>query len=79
MPRSSGLGLRFFFYGREGEEPPHIHVEADDRVAKFWLLPVTLVATHGFRPHEIGRLHEMIVNHREDFLAAWRDHLGRER
>ena len=30
---------RFFFYASDREEPPHVHVERDDRVAKFWLDP----------------------------------------
>jgi hypothetical protein len=34
-------GFRFFF-GREGNEPPHIHVEQAERYAKFWLTPVAL-------------------------------------
>ena len=30
---------RFFFYSDEGDprEPPHVHVTAGDRLAKFWL------------------------------------------
>ena len=35
-------GFRFFFYSLEGSEPPHIHVEHGDNVAKFWLSPVDL-------------------------------------
>ena len=36
---------RFFFYSNEGDprEPPHVHVTAGERVAKFWLEPVELV------------------------------------
>lgn len=33
-------GYRFFFYSNEGNEPPHIHVEKSDSLAKFWLDPV---------------------------------------
>ena len=37
-------------------EPPHIHVERDDNIAKFWLDPVRLQRSDGFfsdrdRPH----------------------------
>jgi hypothetical protein len=33
---------RFFFYSDEGDprEPPHVHVAAGERLAKFWLDPV---------------------------------------
>ena len=27
--------FRFFFYSLEGSEPPHIHVEHGDNIAKF--------------------------------------------
>ena len=30
-------GYRFYFFSREGQEPPHIHVEQAERYAKFWL------------------------------------------
>ncbi len=29
--------FRFFFYSHEPREPPHVHVERDDAIAKFWL------------------------------------------
>ena len=45
---------RFFFFSREGHEPRHIHVEAE-RYAKFWLEPIELVETRGFRGLRITR------------------------
>jgi hypothetical protein len=36
---------RFFFYSNEGSEPPHIHVEAGGKSAKFWLQPWLLAPT----------------------------------
>jgi hypothetical protein len=33
---------RFYLYSREPNEPPHIHVEWGNRLAKFWLEPVKL-------------------------------------
>ena len=47
-------GFRFFFYSLEGSEPLHIHVEHADNVAKFWLEPVSLEESHGFRAHAAG-------------------------
>lgn len=37
-------GLRFFFFSNEGMEPPHVHVEAGDGAAKFWLEPAVELA-----------------------------------
>jgi len=27
---------RFFFYAGDRDEPEHVHVEHDDKIAKFW-------------------------------------------
>jgi hypothetical protein len=70
-------GARFFFYSLEGTEPPHIHVEQGDSVAKFWLEPVTLASSHGFRSHELNRLRALVIEHRSRFLEAWNVHCSR--
>jgi hypothetical protein len=31
---------RFHFYSGDAEEPPHVHVERDEKTAKFWLAPL---------------------------------------
>jgi hypothetical protein len=46
-----------FFFSREGHEPRHIHVEQAERYAKFWLDPVELVESRGFRGSELRELH----------------------
>ena len=68
--------FRFFFYSLEGQEPPHIHVEQAERVAKFWLRPVELAMSDGFRSAEIGRLRLLVLTHRERFEEAWHEHFG---
>ncbi len=70
-------GFRFFFYSLEGSEPPHIHVEHGDNVAKFWLEPVSLAESRGFRSHQLNRLRAMVIEHRATFLEAWDAHFGR--
>ncbi|HXW26697.1 MAG TPA: DUF4160 domain-containing protein [Xanthobacteraceae bacterium] len=70
-------GFRFFFYSLEGSEPPHIHVEQGDSVAKFWLNPVNLAESHGFRAHELNRLRALVIEHRATFTEAWNVHFGR--
>lgn len=69
-------GYRFFFYSLEGSEPPHIHVEHGDDVAKFWLEPVSLAECHGFRVHEVTRLRALVIEHRILFLEAWHEHFA---
>ncbi len=70
-------GFRFFFYSLEGSEPPHVHVEHGDRVAKFWLDPVALAETRGFRSHELNRLRALVVENRDACLEAWNAHFRR--
>jgi hypothetical protein len=69
-------GFRFFFYSLEGSEPPHIHVEQNDKVAKFWLEPVGVAESHGFRSHELNRLRAMVIEHRVKLAEAWNAHFG---
>jgi hypothetical protein len=71
-------GFRFFFYSLEGAEPPHVHVEHGDAVAKFWLDPVELARSHGFRAHEMRRARILVIEHRLRFLEAWHGHFGIE-
>jgi hypothetical protein len=69
-------GFRFFFYSLEGSEPPHIHVEHGENVAKFWLNPVGVAESHGFRVHELNRIRVIVREHRKTLLEAWNAHFG---
>lgn len=41
---------RVFFYSFDCQEPPHVHVQRERMVCKFWLTPVALSVNHGFSP-----------------------------
>lgn len=69
-------GYRFFFFSLEGLEPPHIHVEHAERVAKFWLDPVALARSHGFRRGELTELQVMIEEHQQMMLEKWYEYFG---
>ena len=69
-------GYRFFFFSLEGTEPPHIHVEQAERVAKFWLHPATLARSHGFRRSELTELNAIIEEYEELFLRKWNEHFS---
>jgi len=56
MPTVKIIGAyRFFFYSNEGDEPPHVHVKRERCSAKFWLRPVALVYTSGFKGAELRK------------------------
>jgi len=73
---SSGPRLPVFLFSREGREPRHVHVEQADRYAKFWLEPIELVESRGFRGSELRELHSLIAEHREEFIIGWDEHFS---
>jgi len=68
---------RFFFYSNEAAEPPHVHVQRDRKLAKYWLFPVSLARCSGFRGPELGTLDSLVQANRDRFLEAWNEHLPR--
>lgn len=69
-------GLRFFFYSKEGTEPPHVHVEQGDDVAKFWLESVELESSYGFSAKDINRVRKLVEEHQSTLLQAWHDYFN---
>lgn len=69
-------GYRFFFYSGDRGEPAHIHVERDDRIAKFWLSPVRLASSGGFRRNEVSTIERVVREERDSFMEAWNDFFG---
>ena len=67
---------RFFFYASDRNEPPHIHVERDDKKAKFWLDPVRLQNSGGFSRQEINRMQTLVEQNREQFLRKWDEYFN---
>ncbi len=65
-----------FFYSNDADEPMHVHVERDGDVAKFWLDPVRLQRSGGFRPPEIRRVAKLVEEHREQIVEAWNEYFG---
>jgi hypothetical protein len=66
--QTDGIPLyRFYFYSGEGSEPPHVHIEFGDKLAKYWLEPVELASSKRFRSHELGPLREIVVVNRDLF------------
>lgn len=78
MPTVARIGpYRFFFFSNEGTEPPHIHVQRDQCLAKWWLRPVALARVTGFRAVELRRVEKLVVKNEGRFVEAWNEHFGR--
>lgn len=70
-------GYRFFFFSKEGTEPPHVHVEHAEKYAKFWLEPVSLVMSVGFNASELTRVRDMIIEKKQEFKERWNEYFSR--
>ncbi|WP_374689464.1 DUF4160 domain-containing protein [Promineifilum sp.] len=66
-------GYRFWFYSADLREPPHIHVGKAGNEAKYWLTPISLARSRGFRPPELSEIEDILVAHRVELLIAWQD------
>jgi hypothetical protein len=69
-------GYRFYFYSREPNEPPHIHVEYGDKLAKYWLAPVELASSKRFRDHELTQVRLLVLARQRMFIEAWNDYFN---
>lgn len=77
MPTSLRIGpYRFFFYSGDSVEPPHVHVQRDRYVAKFWLTPVRLQQSGGFRANELNRIQRMVEENQELLLREWDEYFS---
>jgi len=64
---------RVYFYSHEANEPPHVHVDRDERSAKVWLGPVGLARNFGFASHELRRILRLVEDHQVELRKRWRD------
>ena len=71
-------GYRFFFFSREGDEPMHIHIELADKYAKFWINPIQLAESDGFRSSEITEIRKMVEENKKLFEEKWNEYFNRQ-
>ena len=75
MPTVLRVGpYRFFFFAADRDEPYHVHVEREDKIVKFWLDPVRLQTSGGFSRAEIGRIRNLVEEHRKELMEAWNEY-----
>jgi 3-methyladenine DNA glycosylase AlkD len=75
VPTIARLGpYRFFFYAGDRGEPPHVHVEREDMLAKFWLAGAELAESRGFPAHELRSLARLVSKHKVEFSEAWHEY-----
>lgn len=75
MPTVANIGpYRVFFYAGDRAEPAHVHVEREDKVAKFWVDPVRLSRSGGFSRKELGTIQALLREHEARLIEAWNDY-----
>ena len=67
---------RFFFYSSDRDEPRHIHVERNEKVAKYWLDPIRLQSSGGFSRLELKRIRSIIGDNIVLLMEAWDGYFG---
>jgi len=70
---------RFFFFSNEGSEVHHIHVESGENYAKFWLEPIDLARSVGYKEKELIEIREIILHNVKYFKEKWDAHFGFKR
>lgn len=72
MPTVLRIGpYRFFFYAGDRDEPAHVHVERESSTAKFWLSPVRLAQSRGFRSQELNRIRQLVEGNQVLLRRHW--------
>jgi hypothetical protein len=67
---------RFYFYSHEPNEPPHVHVDRDDRAAKLWVQPVRMARNLGFAARELAIIDRIVQDNESRIVEAWHEHFG---
>jgi len=67
---------RFYWYSHEPGEPHHVHVDRDEKSAKFWLNPVALARNFGFSARELGKIEKIVQKNETSLVEAWNEDFG---
>ncbi|MCL5029488.1 MAG: DUF4160 domain-containing protein [Bacteroidetes bacterium] len=77
MPTILKIGpYRFFFYANDKNEPCHIHIEREDKIAKFWLEPGRLEYSGGFNRKEIKRIQDIVEKQQKKLIEKWYEYFS---
>ena len=77
MPTLLRLGpYRLFIYAGDRDEPPHVHVEHENKSAKLWLDPIKIHTSGGFSKTEINRIIKLVEENGEKLLRGWDEYFN---
>lgn len=64
-------GYRFYFWSREPDEPPHVHVDGAEGTAKIWLETLNVAYYDGFKAKDVSKVVKKLAEHQAAFLEIW--------
>jgi hypothetical protein len=78
MPTIARLGTyRVFFFSNERLEPPHVHIQREKSLAKYWREAISLVSATGFSARELRKLEQLATENQPGWLEAWHEFFSR--
>ena len=68
---------RIYIYSYDCQEPRHVHVDREDKSAKFWLDPaVVLAVNYGYSRAELRRIEQLVAQHLTLLRERWDEFCG---
>ncbi len=77
MPTIFIDGYKFRFYSTDINEPPHVHVLRDNKVAKIWLQSLELQSYSGYNQTELNRILKLARENQARLLEVWNEYFNR--
>ncbi len=77
MPTIFIDGYKFRFYSSDLNEPPHMHVIRDNRVAKIWLWPIAVEYNYGYNRSTLNRILKLTRKNQDRLLEVWNAHFDK--
>ncbi|HET6567581.1 MAG TPA: DUF4160 domain-containing protein [Rhodothermales bacterium] len=62
---------RFYIVLFDCTERAHIHVDRENKSAKFWLEPVALASNYGYRKQDLRDIERKIPDNHQTLLSFW--------
>jgi hypothetical protein len=69
---------RVYFFSHDLNEPMHVHVDRDEKSAKFWLSPLGFARNRGFDARELAAIQRILREHHSELVEAWRGYFRRK-
>lgn len=71
-------GFRFFFFRNDRVNSPHIHIESDNKYARFQLKPVEMEKSVGYDVKELGEIRDLINTNLRFLNEKWNGYFTAE-